>query len=68
VLAPLLNVTVPLGDPPPGAFTPSAKLKLVGWLMRLRVGPTTLIVVLAALTGCGVPTLLLAPNAELAGV
>jgi hypothetical protein len=50
VLAPLLKVTLPVGMPPPGAVTLSAKLKLIGWLMRLLAGPLTLIAVLAAFT------------------
>jgi hypothetical protein len=47
---PLLSVTVPAGDPAPGASTLSAKVKVIGWLMRLRAGPTTLIAVAAGST------------------
>ena len=41
---------LPAGEPVPGAVTFSAKLKLTGWLMRLRAGPLTDSVVAAGLT------------------
>jgi len=66
--APLVSVTVPAGDPAPGALTLSAKLKLVGVLMRLRDGPDTLIDVAAALTWCGTLALTLSAKAVLAAV
>ena len=66
--APLVSVTVPAGDPPPGALTLSANVNVVGWLMRPRVGPTTLIAVLAIFTWCCVPTLLLALKSVFDGV
>ena len=44
------RVAVPVGVPAPGLVTASATLKAVGWLIRLRAGPVTLIVVAAGFT------------------
>ena len=50
LLPSVLSVTTPLGVPPPGASTLSAKLEEVGWLIGLCAGPLTVIVVAAAST------------------